>query len=385
MPKPTPRDRGDGALFQESGSGRWVGRITVDGKRHKVTATTEAGARKKLRQLRTEIAKGQPVAPGNLTVAALLDEWQAKALPNSNLAPSTLTSHRWACKVITAELGRHRLQTLTPNHVEDMLERRAAAGASRATVHKIRQTFSKALAWSERRGIIGRNVARLAELPATARKAEPGRTMTPDQAARFIAAAPDATPAGLMFVVMILTGLRPGEAAALCWDDVELDDGVIHVHASVRRLDNGALELGPTKTAHSVRSLGVGPQVVDALRQQRKRQAEARLLAGGLWNTDHDLVFSTPIGTPLDSKAINRELRRVVAAAGLDADWSAVDLRHTAASLMSNSGVPIEVVADQLGHRDTRMVSIHYRHRVRRTVDASRTLDTVLHTAGGES
>jgi hypothetical protein len=30
-------------------------------------------------------------------------------------------------------------------------------------------------------------------------------------------------------------------------------------------------------------------------------------------------------------------------------------------------------------------VSIHYRHRVRRTVDASRTLDTVLHTAGGES
>src|SRR3954467_13400080 len=40
-------------------------------------------------------------------------------------------------------------------------------------------------------------------------------------------------------------------------------------------------------------------------------------------------------------------------------------LRHTAASLMSDAGVPIEVAADQLGHRDTRMLSLHYRHRVR--------------------
>src|SRR5437667_2534484 len=38
----------------------------------------------------------------------------------------------------------------------------------------------------------------------------------------------------------------------------------------------------------------------DALREQRRRQVEMRLAAGSRWG-DLDLVFTTPIGTPLDA------------------------------------------------------------------------------------
>ncbi len=45
------------------------------------------------------------------------------------------------------------------------------------------------------------------------------------------------------------------------------------------------------------------------------------------------------------------------------------ELRHTAASLLSDAGVPIEVLADLLGHITTTMLEQVYRHRVRKVID----------------
>ena len=64
--------------------------------------------------------------------------------------------------------------------------------------------------------------------------------------------------------------------------------------------------------------------------------------------------------------------------AGIGGGWSPNALRHTAASLMADAGVPIEEVADQLGHRDTRMASLHYRHRIKPTVSGGTILGEVL-------
>jgi integrase len=45
-------------------------------------------------------------------------------------------------------------------------------------------------------------------------------------------------------------------------------------------------------------------------------------------------------------------------------------MRHSAASLMSAAGVPLEHVADVLGHNGTRMAALVYRHVLAPTVDA---------------
>ena len=44
--------------------------------------------------------------------------------------------------------------------------------------------------------------------------------------------------------------------------------------------------------------------------------------------------------------------------------------RHKAASLLSASGMPLEEIADLLGHNSTRMLEAHYRHQVRPSVGA---------------
>ena len=45
---------------------------------------------------------------------------------------------------------------------------------------------------------------------------------------------------------------------------------------------------------------------------------------------------------------------------------------------MADAGLPIEHVADQLGHKDLRMLQQHYRHRIKPTIGGAHILDDVL-------
>jgi len=92
-------------------------------------------------------------------------------------------------------------------------------------------------------------------------------------------------------------------------------------------------------------------------------------------------VFTSPNGLPSDPSAVRREFIAVVNSAGLGGGWTPNMLRHTAASLLSDAGVPLETIADQLGHKDTRMASLHYRHRIRPTIGAGTVMAGLLRAA----
>jgi len=93
--------------------------------------------------------------------------------------------------------------------------------------------------------------------------------------------------------------------------------------------------------------------------------AFARLTPGG----PDDLVFPTRTGSLRDPSNDRHRLARLSRRAGIDPPVTPYELRHTAASLLSDSGVPIEVLADLLGHTSTQMLESVYRHRVRKVVD----------------
>ncbi|MGH9272510.1 MAG: tyrosine-type recombinase/integrase [Ilumatobacteraceae bacterium] len=345
-----------------------------------MSAKTKSEALAKLKALRAAGDAGLPIAPGNLTVSALLTDWFAKGLSSRRLQEQSIATHRWAVSVLSEELGTRRVRSLSPEQVEAALERRSAAGLSRASLAKLRTTLGMALSWAERRGQVARNVARVAELPASARPAAPGRSMTAKQARAFLAAAEE-SPHGALWTTMLYLGLRPGEAAALAWDDVDLPHRVVHVRRALKRSEAGRISVGPTKTAQSVRSLDAPPVVVDHLRRRRHEQRKQRLAAGSLWSSPDDLIFTTGVGSPLDPTRLRAAFTSVAQAAGIGHGWSPNSLRHTAASLMSDAGVPLERIADQLGHRDTRMASLHYRHRVRPTIAAATVLTDLLRQA----
>ena len=109
--------------------------------------------------------------------------------------------------------------------------------------------------------------------------------------------------------------------------------------------------------------------VVTALQRQRALQARARLVVGAAW-LDHDLVFANAIGAPIDPSNLRRAFARLTERAGLGA-WHPNELRHSACSLLSAAGVPLEHVADILGHDGTRMAARFYRHAVTPAVGAA--------------
>jgi integrase len=378
------RGNHEGSVYQEGArsgnpTGRWVAQVRIDGKKRRAIATNEAKAKQKLRKMVADVDSGTLVPDGNLTVQQVLDEWSTKALPNRNLQQPTLDAHRWARKILAVEIGGKRVKTLTPDHVEAAFKRRADAGLSRNSLVKLRSTLSQALAWAERRGLVAKNVAAIVELPSSARGPGPGRSMTAPEGRRFLAAA-EGTWLEAMWVSMLYLGLRPGEAAALSWEDIDFDGGVVHVRKGRKRV-GGRITIGTTKTPGSVRSLDAPTVIMDALRTTRHDQRLERIAAGDRWHNENDLIFTNVVGSPTDPPKVRAEFNRVIAIAELGEGWTPNMLRHSAASLMSDAGVPLERIADQLGHKDTRMLSAHYRHQVRPTIDAAMILDGVLGTA----
>jgi integrase len=178
----------------------------------------------------------------------------------------------------------------------------------------------------------------------------------------------------------LLAGIRTEEARALRWDHVVtlVDDSVgwqtvisagfelcgtgedryaIYVWRSER-------DGGDTKTEKSRRTLALPRHCVEALRQQQKQQERDRLVAGELWQ-EHGLVFASRIGTPLSANNVIRAFRIITKKAGLGEDWTPRELRHTFVSVMSANGVPVENIAQLVGHDRTATTESVYRHEIR--------------------
>ena len=76
---------------------------------------------------------------------------------------------------------------------------------------------------------------------------------------------------------------------------------------------------------------------------------------------ENDLVFPSSIGTPFAKTDVERDYHAILARVGLRR-IRFHDLRHTAASLMLNHGIPPLVVSRILGHANSSVTLTIYAH-----------------------
>jgi integrase len=132
------------------------------------------------------------------------------------------------------------------------------------------------------------------------------------------------------------------------------------------------------KTQKSRRTLEVPDEVARALRQHHAEQAAKRLKAGERWQ-DQDLVFCTRTGKPLAAGNVRRAFRSITKASGIGEDWTPRELRHTFVSILSDNDVPIEKIADLVGHRTTIVTQTVYRRQLRAVIETGATaMNTIL-------
>jgi integrase len=137
------------------------------------------------------------------------------------------------------------------------------------------------------------------------------------------------------------------------------------------RLERGTARfVDELKTDASYRTIALSAPAKAELRRQRSAVAEMRLASRTWVVDDPGPVFPTVNGGPWNPVNARAELAHICTDNGLPVVRPKA-LRHSCVTVHSERGVPLELIADLLGHTWTRMLDMTYRHRPRRAVDAA--------------
>ncbi len=146
-------------------------------------------------------------------------------------------------------------------------------------------------------------------------------------------------------MLVIRTGMRRGELFGLRWDDVNLQQGLLHDRQA---LVPNAKSFSLPKTSKGRRKIRLTSEAVEALKRHKVAQNEERLRQGTSWQ-DHGLVFPSQVGTPMNpDNFVKRSYKPLLERARLP-QMPFHCLRHTFATLMMPNGHP-KVVQEMLGH-----------------------------------
>ncbi len=328
---------GDGSIYEDKGKGRWVGSIelgrTLDGRRvrKKVTAKTSGEVRLLLRDLARRRDEGTIVRSRAMTTGEWLEFWTTDVLPGT-VAVSTEGQYRQVVKDwVLPYVGDVPLDKLQPEDVVAMMRALEKKGLSGTTQKKARTILRRSLTVAERFGRVTRNVAALTDAPKDG-GSKLDDALDAEATAKVLAVAKGDRLEALAVLVLAI-GLRKGEALDLRWSDLDLDRSAVTVMG--------------TKSSSSVRTVALPPYVVATLRRHAARQVQQRV-AAKVWG-DADLVFTTTIGTKIHVRNATRWWHDLTVRAGVGRRRFHAS-RHTAATLMLNNDVPLEVVSATLGH-----------------------------------
>jgi len=154
-----------------------------------------------------------------------------------------------------------------------------------------------------------------------------------------------------LIAVLIFCGLRPNEALALRWEDVDFDREQLRIRRSI----HGFAGIGLPKNASSEREVDMLPLVIDELYEQRART-----------QLRSELVFLNEDGRPLDlTNFRERNWKRILVRASLR-PRIIYQCRHTFATLQLSRGENPQYVAHQMGHTTLEMIIRHYARWTRR-------------------
>jgi integrase len=316
------------------------------------------------------------------TVAEYLEYWLHQSV-KPRVRPLTFAGYSVnVSKHLVPTLGKIRLDRLTPQDVQEMMNRRLTDGFSPKTVAYVHQVLRTALELARRWELIDRNVASLVDPP---RRQRPKiRPLAPDKARQFLNSVRGHRLEAL-FSVALAIGLRQGEALGLRWEDLDMAAGVLRVNHQLQRVD-GRLTLVEPKTDRSRRALVIPPSVIEHLHDHERRQLAERLWAGSKW-IESGLVFTSRLGGPLQARQVIREFHKALKDAGLKR-IRFHDLRHSCATLLLVQGVSPRVVMDILGHSEIAITMDTYSHVIPELQrEAADKMESLLHrrsTAGRE-
>lgn len=325
--------------------GRWRARYRdADGREHAKHFPRKVDAQRWLDEVTTSIVTGLYVDPraGQVTFGAYAAAWQAAQTHRPNTAAAVDSALRVHA---LPRFGDRPIASIRPTEVQAWvkdLSRTLAPSTVAVTYQHLRSVFAAA----EHDRVIARTPCSRISLPTRER-----RRVRPLETSVVLGATelmPERWQA--LVTVMAGTGLRPGEAAGLCVEQLEMLRRTLHVDRQL--LLTRPPSFGPPKTASSERSVPFGRVVTETL------AAHLAAFPPG----EHGLVFTNAFGGPVNRDEVGRAFKAAAIAAGAPATARLHDLRHFYASLLIRRGASVRVVQDRLGHASAKETLDTYSH-----------------------
>ena len=177
-----------------------------------------------------------------------------------------------------------------------------------------------------------------------------------------------------LFLTMLDTGLRVGEATGLRWEDIDFENNFISVnHTLVYYATNGLkghcmYTIHSPKTENSKRKVPMTKRLAEALKNMKECQDENNLSCEMIIDGYSGFVFFNRFGTVFNQGPLNKTIKRIqrdcnlsqiehakkenLSDVALLPNFTCHTLRHTCATRLCESGVNTRYIMEVLGHAD---------------------------------
>ena len=348
----------------------YIGRDDAGRKKYKsVYGRSPAEVKAKEAEVRRQLGMGMDVLSQRDSFAQWADDW-LRLKEAEGITARQMDNYRHAAKIWKDELKDYEIGQVRADDIERVLLQLTEEGFAQRTVNLYRSTIRQILDRAVGR-VIPFNPERQVKLAAVGREPEQRRALTAEEQGWIWDTPHRAQPVA---VIMMLSGLRRGELAALTWADVDLEARTITVNKTIEYDSNGVPSLRHiTKTAAGMRVVDIPQKLADYMAQMPHDSTLVIHTASGgvmtpsawvkLWKS-YMRLLNAKYGerTPADLERIKsgkpgpKVLDMTIP--HITMHW----LRHTFCTLLYLAGVDVVQACAQMGHADVQTTLRIYTH-----------------------
>ena len=331
--------------------------LIYEGVRYYVTGKTEAEAEAKRELLRRDLEDGKVGITKNMSVGRWAKEW-LEIYKKPEVNPRHYKDLEGIVNnFIVPDLGGMRVKSVKPVHLKKILSK--TTGYSDSYVSKIYDVIRQIFREAYRNNLVAQDPAEALKKPSGRGKKQ-RRAITPQERKLTLKVAKEHR-GGTFILIMLYSGLRPGEVAALTWRDIDFKEQVIHVRRALKADGTVALP----KTSAGYRDVPLPWDLADWL---RTRPRTSMLVCTNSQNEQY---------TASSMKAMFRSFKRdmnieagcrvfrnqVMPPYAVGDDLTLYCYRHTYCTDLQAAGVPINVAKELMGHSSIAVTAQIYTHK----------------------
>lgn len=350
------RANGEGSIYWEASKQRWIGAAKdINGKMRRKSFLKKSEAedfchdQKKARTLGASTFATNP----KMKVSEFLDHWLTT---RANIKPETRRNYETAIKNwITPHIGKFLVGAIRPATIENLYQKLDAAGYKAGPTNVVHAVLSKAFS----------DAVRLGELPfdpmdrvqKLTRKSTPSKHIPKQDEVKIYAEAMKDPESHARIEIGLVMGLRPGEVMGLKWSDIDWSQKTLTIERQVQRVRGQGLVFQSSKTG-TTRTIHLSETQIEILVIHRYNQDSQK----SNWVEDEDLLFPNSLGKKLDPKADHKAWKALLKAAGVKANYTRYQMRKTAFTNLSASGVDVRTIMEMSGHTQASTLLTSYVH-----------------------